>query len=347
MNTRQLCLIVGGLFPLGKLILLPATLAYFLENSLYLPPLILFLLESLVLLLVLSIAKKTDKSLFTILTKQIGLIGAKIVFGLYGVFFFLSALLPIFEQSLFLRSAFYDTVPSPLFFIAFFLVCIYLCTKPFKTLGRVSELLVPISSVALLLLLILSCSEASYCRILPIGLHLEKLPLSTLRVLPRFTDALFPLFLLGQFRYEKGMTKKVLLSFWVGCLAVILFLLLFYALYGAISPRQSCALSKVGRYFPAVDTIGRIDLILVYLVSGSYFFYLMFPLFFSTKCLSFALSEKYEAFIGVFLSALVFLLYVVQNYTVIHMEELTALLSPLYLALGFVLPFLLWRRKYA
>lgn len=345
LNARQLCLIAGGLFPLTKLILLPSSLAYYAGKDLFLPALILLLLEGGVLFSVLQLSSKTDKTFFELLSDTFGRLTARIVFGVYGAYFLFSALLPVYEQTLLLRTAFYDTIPSPLFFAAFYIVCIYLCLKPFKSFGRCADFLVPVSSVALLLLLALSVSDAKFSSLLPLFQTSAKtIALTAARSVPRFLDCAFPLFFLGHFRHEKNTTLKVMLSFLAGALFLLLFLCTFYAVYGVIAPARSSAISKIGRYFPGVDVIGRIDLLLIYLLSGSYLLYLMLPFRLSVHCLKtcFQTKDEYDVFYAVGINLIAFVLYFFLNYTVVHFEQFVSgfYLLPIFVLFSYFIPVL-------
>lgn len=353
LNTRQLSLIVGGLFPLTKLILLPSTLAHNAGRDLYLPALFLFLLEGGVLLSVLLLSSKTDKTFFALLSDTFGRVTARVVFGIFGVYFLFSALLPVYEQTLLLRSAFYDTIPSPLFFAVFYLVCVYFCLKPLRTFGRCADLLVPVSSTALLLLLALAVSNANFSALLPLFQTPAKdLAFTTLKSMPRFLDCAFPLFFLGHFKYERGTTWKVMLSFFVGMLFVLFFLGTFYAVYGVIAPGKASAISKIGRYFPGVDVIGRIDLLLIYLMSGSYFLYLMLPFRFSVQCFKtcFQTKDDYDVLYAVGINLFAFVLYFFLHYTIVRFERFVSVyFFPVFFLFAYLIPVLAWtlRRKHA
>lgn len=311
LTTRQVCLIAGGLFPLTKLILLPSLLAYHMESDLLLPALLLFLLEGLVLFAVLFLSSRTDKTFYALVEDTLGSVFARILFFLYGIYFFLSSILPIFEQNLLLRSAFYDTIPSPLIMSSFAVLVGYFCMKPMRCLGRMAEIVVPISSVAILLLLFLSLGRLSVERFFPfLDFHGDKLIISSVRALPRFLDCAYPLFFMGHFKHEEGTTWKVLLSYFIGCLVVLFFLFDFYGIFSVLAPRESSAISKIARYFPGIETIGRIDLVLVYLFSAGYLLSLMLPLFLSVTCFDISLPYRYTRLtVSAILSIGLFLLY--------------------------------------
>lgn len=352
LNTRQLCLIAGGVFPLTKLILLPSALSAYAGRDLWAPALVLFAAQAIVIWAVLFLSSKTDMTFYELTKRTIGTVGARILFGLYALYFLLSSLLPVLEQNLLLRSAFYDTVPSLLISGTFYVLALYFCAKPLRCLGRCADVAVPLSLFALVALIGLSLSSADFGALSP---ALQSSPRTLLtagsHALPRFAECAYPLFFLGRFRYEKGLALKVTLSYLAGAALTLFFLCDFFAVYSVLSPRQSSAISKIGRYFSGIDTIGRIDLLFVYLLSFGMLFAILLPVRLSTECLRIACGAKDNAppfYLGVNLALLA--LNAVFYYAIPEAEALLSrYLFPLFLLFAYLLPPLAWalRRRHA
>jgi hypothetical protein len=122
-----------------------------------------------------------------------------------------------------------------------------------------------------------------------------------------FSDAVLFLPLFGNYRYEKGAGKKIYLSFWAGAGFVLLFLAVFYGLYTATAPTHHYAFTKIAQYFPALKTVGRIDLILVYLLSVILFFAHVLPVKLCSLCLEKTFPVKTPILFPAILNALLFL----------------------------------------
>ena len=92
---------------------------------------------------------------------------------------------------------------------------------------------------------------------------------------------LFPL--LASLRYKKGDGVKITLGYAAGALLTLLFLAVFFGIFSSIAPREHYAFSKIAQYFSALDVVGRIDLIFVYLLSVVLLFYTCLPLLYTTE----------------------------------------------------------------
>jgi hypothetical protein len=113
--------------------------------------------------------------------------------------------------------------------------------------------------------------------------------------------------LLGDYAYEKGAGKKIYLSFWLGAGFVLLFLAVFYGLYTATAPTHHYAFTKTSQYFSALKTVGRVDLLLVYLLSTILFFAHIRPVKLCADCIEKSLSVNNAPVLCTILNAALFL----------------------------------------
>ena len=145
---------------------------------------------------------------------------------------------------------------------------------------------------------------------------------------------------MGHFKHEKGTTWKVLLSFAVGCIVVLFFLFDFYCIFSVLSPRESSAVSKIARYFPATATIGRIDLILTYLFSLGYVLALMIPLYLAVSCIDVCLPFRYTRLItSAAITLGLFFLYTLLQSSLMGIDNLIGTYGfPVFLLFSFVIP---------
>ena len=159
-KLRQICFLFAVMMPITKTIVYPATLAYRSRNDLLWSALCNLLLEGIVIALVMLLAKRTKCTFFDLLRNTFGKIGAKIIYGLFALFFFLSALLPLMEQKNFVTLELYENVPPVISFAPFFALCFYACTKGFKTIGRVADIAMPIFVFCFAAILLLAVPHA-------------------------------------------------------------------------------------------------------------------------------------------------------------------------------------------
>ena len=81
---------------------------------------------------------------------------------------------------------------------------------------------------------------------------------------PHFSDVILLLPLIGNLRYKKGDSTKILCGYGAGALSSLLLFAVFFGIFSSIAPREHYAFSKIAQYFPTLSIIGRIDLLFVY-----------------------------------------------------------------------------------
>ena len=266
-SVRQICFIMLAYTVVGKLLTYPTALSFYCERDLLFPAIIDFLIEGIIVWAVAFLCSRTDKTFFELLKGTIGNIGARIVFGLFAVLFLFAALLPLFEQELYVHTIFYDTVPPLAIFLPFFVFAIYAGTKRFENIGRCADLCMPIFAITMGVILVMSCGEAEWSNLLPVLKTPAKDIFGTAAGnIFRFVEPCWLLMFMGRFKYKKGDAAKITVSYAAGALIVIFFLAIFYAIYGGLAPSRTYAISRISLFFPALDTVGRVDLIMLYVL---------------------------------------------------------------------------------
>lgn len=277
-STRQLCFFLAAIAPVGKIVLLPTNLIYYSKNNLLFPAAMNILLQAGIVFLVLLLAKE-NRSLHELIADKLGKVTAKIVLTVFSLFFFYAAFMPLLEQKILVQGIFYDTLPSILSFSSFFVFSAYMCSKPLSSFGRTWDILAPLSIAAFLGLFAFSAGSADFGALAPVlqsgaGEVFRGFAFNT----GWFLDSAILLSFLGKIDYKKGLPWKGLLSYLAGGAAVLFFLAIFYGIFQETAINQEFAFSKVAKYFPGIDTLGRIDFIFIYSLSLVMSFYAILPL---------------------------------------------------------------------
>lgn len=348
LKLRQLYLFLAGMLPLGKLILYPSTLAGLAESDLLFSALLSFLVEGAVVWSILFLSSKTDKTFYELLENTFGEIVARIVYGVFALYFLFYAILPITEQSLLIRSAFFDTQISPFVILPFFFLSLYLCTKGYKMIGRSADLLAPLGLVCLIGILGFAFGSTELTNLLPVGKHAADIPKASLFTLNWFSDGALLLFLLGHYRYEKGGVWKGMLCYAIGAVLVLLMLAAFYGIFSTIAIRQNGGFSRIGKYFPGLTTLGRVDYLLIYLVTLPMLFYVTLPLQICVECLEICFRWQKRIPLSVIVNLLAMALVFLSQYLPLRIETLVnEKLWFFFLLFSYLIPVLAWtlRRK--
>ncbi len=284
-KLRQICFLYAALLPATRMLLYPATLAYHAGNDLLFSALGNLLAEGIVVFAIMLLAGRTEQTFFGLLKNTFGEIAARVVYGVFALFFALSALLPLLEQKGFVTQVLYENAPTVLSFAPFFAVGLFACMRGLESIGRIADIALPLFAVCFAALIFLALPQADFAALLPVlGRGAAPVLRGWRYGMARYADCLFPLFFLGHFRAEKGGTAKVMLSFAAGAAATLLFLAVFYAVFADLAPLQQNALAQIAKYTTAFTSLGRIDLLPAIALSLVLAFALCIPLQLCTHC---------------------------------------------------------------
>ncbi|MBQ8352318.1 MAG: GerAB/ArcD/ProY family transporter [Clostridia bacterium] len=283
-NARQLSFFCALVLPVGKLLELPSLLTSYAGGDLLIAALLGSAVEFLAFLALVLFAKRKGAPIEA-LEARCGKPTARIFLGVYTLFLLAFSVLPLFDLERFSHAAFSDTSPTFFTFTPFLVLAGFICAKGLKGVGRSADLTPILCLFPLLLLIAMSVGQADFSRLLPV---VEK-PISVSvkaawKTLPYFSSGGLLLPLMSGYSYEKGDEKKLFPAFFAGILLLLLFLATFFATFGLLGETEHFALMKIGQYFPALRFIGRVDLLLVYLVTVALFYYTALPLQLSVEC---------------------------------------------------------------
>ena len=314
-SVRQICFILFAYTAATRLLLYPSELVNISGRNYIFSAMIDFIIQGVVIWAVAYLCSRTDKSFYTLLADTFGDIFARVVYGLFALYFMLVTLVPVFEQKLYVHAIFYDTVPSLLVFLPFFFFAVYAGSKGFTNIGRSADLCMPIFLGCIAFIFAMSIGEAKFSNLLPLLQTPAKEILGgSIATAFRFVEPCWLLMFAGSFKYKKGDAAKITLSYAGGALIVLLFLAVFYGVYGDITASRSFAISKTSLYFPALDTLGRIDLIVLYILEIVMLFALVLNIQLAVHCFSQCTGYKDKFVISMIVNAVFAVLLVVFNH---------------------------------
>ncbi len=337
--ARQIAFCAAFILPLGKLLEVPSLLAKYAQGDILLPALLQFLVQALVLLGLLYAASQSEKTLLERLYERLG---KWIIpfFVLYAAYFFLAALLPLLDLEKFVYAAFFDTAPTTFSFAAFFFLLAFLCTKGIKSFGRCADLCLFLFLLPFLALLVMGFFETDLTRLLPFfGTDFHGVSQAFQKSSPQFSDAALLLPMICTFRYKKGDGAKITLGYFAGAVMTLVFFAVFFGIYSTLAPREHYALAKVAQYFPALDVIGRLDLIFVYLLSVVLLFYTCLPLLYTTELTARLFGTRRKTLFagGISLIAFILILFVNRYYNAFY-TVISGRLAPVFWVVADILP---------
>lgn len=311
-SVRQICFILLCYNAVSKMLLYPTVLSHYCGRDLLFAALIDFGVQAVVVWAVSFLCSRTDKTFFQLLEGTFGNIFARIIYGLFALFFIAATIVPLCEQKLYVHTIFYDTVPSLLIFLPFFFFSIYAAGKKFTNIGRSADVCMPIFVLSLIFVFSMSVLEIKWSSFMPVlKTPVKDLFGGALGTVFRFVEPCYVLMFMGHFKYKKGDAAKMTISYIGGALIVLLFLFTFYGIYGDIAQSRQFAVSKISLFFPAIDTIGRIDLIALYILEIVMLFALVLNIQLALHCVMKCTGYQNRAVLSLAVNAALIILVVI------------------------------------
>lgn len=305
---------------MGKLLETPSLLAKYAKGDILLPAVLHFLAQTLLLLGILYASSLSKQSLWERIEKRLGR-GVGVFYIFFAIYYLFASILPLLDFEKFVYAVFFDTAPTTFSFGFFFFLLAFVCSKGIKAFGRCSDLCLFLFLVPFLALLTMTFFETDLSRLLPFfGTPLREISQAFLKTTPHFSDALLLFPLLSHLKYKKGDGAKIVVGYGLGAILTLLFFAVFFGIFSSIAPREHYAFSKIARYFSALNIIGRIDLLFIYLLSIVLLFYTCLPLLYTVELTASAFHLENKAILsGIFaFSLFLFVLFMNKQYNTFY-----------------------------
>ena len=343
LKTRQVCFFLIAFLPITKFFSLPSIIARHSGEDLWLSALICLTLDFITLIPIVFACKRAEKNFFELLQDNFGRSGAKLIAVLYLIYFFVKTILPINEQKDYIEFTLYTLKPTVFYFLPLFLLAFYICFKKLRVYGRLADILWMVTINGFVSLIALSLPNADFTAILPIGARgLSNILKGSFSAFNWFGDSVFIMFFIGNFKYEKKAGLKIFLSFVLGALMVIIFMITFYSIFTSISFRQRFALTEMSKYTTVISNLGRFDYIGIFMILFSNVFALCLPIYFTSKLIKFIFSIK-KLWIAptITISLHLFIVLFLYEFSVTFERVITSYFSCYFIILGNILPIIL------
>ncbi len=305
-TKKQICLMLITLVPASKFLVLPSVYSAFAKNDAWFAGLLNCILDGVLLAVILLFLRKFNgQTLYSVIEYNLGKVGAKIVFFIYFIYFMLKTVIPVFEQKNFTEITLYETSPTVLTFLPFFLVSFYMCVKGLKTMARTGEITFWFTIFGLSLVLFLSIGTTEFYYLQPVLKNpLKQTLTATYSALIWYGQPIILLFLSGKIKREKKFELSVVISFVFIALVCVLMFAVFTGIYGDIAVRQIYALTKMTKYAIALSNVGRFDYIATLFLVATGVLSLSVPLIFATECLTCVFGSKRRWLLALIVNAL-------------------------------------------
>ena len=343
-SARQLAFIVAVIFSVVKFYVLPAHVSSFSHEAGWQSLFINFSIDFLLLLLCLyAVKNKTQKNVYDTSVELFGKPFTKVIYIIYAIYFLLKAFIPILEQKNTISLTFYESQPTLLIFMPFFIVAFYILLKGVNAFARSVEIMSLLWLAGLLITLSLSIPAGEYASILPITQPVKKVLSGTINSFIWFGDPLIILFISEYIQVEKGLFKKTIIGYIVGMVATLLLVVVFYSVFQGIAQRQYYAPIKMSKYSITLSNIGRLDYFGALMFSAVSVYAMTLPMLTATVCINKVFNFKKNYVVPLLVTILQLLLvFFFQNEIFSNIKFVQTYLLPFMLVACYLLPLILF-----
>lgn len=266
LTVRQCSIIMFVLIISNKLMMLPSIISYQSANDAWLSFMLSFVVDFVVALGIIAMMSKTDKNIFQFLEDKIGRVCTALVIFVFSLIFTLKIIDIMFEVFSMFNEYIYVDFSSVLFFVVMLLTIVYFGTREFRSLGRTVEILFTTICGALVLSFLISLGGADFTNLLPfMQTDASKIAQNSFYHIFWFCDSFVLLFFVGNVKKEKGMSKKLILSYVATIFVVLVFVVIFTSIFANIAPMHRTAILDIGENLPRLLTEGRFNWIIYFI----------------------------------------------------------------------------------
>ena len=141
-SSRQLAFIIAIIFSVTKFYVLPAHVSSFSREAGWSALFVNFVIDLALLLLCLFVVKnQPDRSVYDTSVRLFGKAFTKVIYFIYAIYFLLKAFIPILEQKNTISLTFYESQPTLLIFMPYFIVGFYVILKGVNAFARSVEII--------------------------------------------------------------------------------------------------------------------------------------------------------------------------------------------------------------
>ena len=345
-NSTQTFFMIIIIFSITKFYALPATLSGISNEASYQALALNFIIDFLLLLSCVYIVKFQPKK--CLYDSSISLFGkglTNFIFIVYAIYFLIKAFIPILEQKNTISLTFYESQPTLLIFMPYFIVAFYIIVKGVNAFFRSVGLVFWLWLTAFIITLALSISSAKFSALLPIIQPKNKILKGTYTAFLWFGDPISILFFEKFLKDKKALFKKSVIAFITCALATLLLYIVFYSIFESISERQYYAPIKMSKYSLTLSNIGRLDYFGAILFSIVSVYAVTMPILLANVCVMQVFKLKKTYLSGAILVAIeTILVFLFQNEIFENIKFIIDNIMPFLLVVCYALPLIMFLR---
>lgn len=259
-TTRQAGIMLFVAMICNKMLSLNSILTFDTKNDTWLVFIVQFAIDFLFSLIFLYFIKTIDKPILQYIKEKFGKVVSTIVAVLVGIMFLFKAIEVMVDTYLFFVHLIYADFDRVVFMVCFLTIIYFFGSRKFRTLGRTAELLFVLIAFSLVLCFLISLNAVDFEKILPLfGTNVHTLGLNIVQHNLWFGDFWIFFFLIGNIKIEKNTTKKLIFSYLISCLVVIIFVVMFICTFGHTASMHRVSSVDITEHAPRLIAQARFN----------------------------------------------------------------------------------------
>lgn len=248
-----------------KLLILPALLSKYSIKYSYISIICGLAIDFVFMLILLYIIKKFPHLTFSeFIERSFGKIARYALNFILALYFFFKGVLIVKETHNYFNETLFETIGWWFFIIPMLLLIFFMIIKDLKTLSRSVEFFFWLIVAGIILTILVPIKTVDFTNLLPLfSKGIEDVPKSLLFCNFSFGDYFALLMLMGRIDVKPKSDKKIIIYAIITDLLVVLFYIIFVAMFGDISVNQNLAISDMPLHSNITSAISRLDWIII------------------------------------------------------------------------------------
>ena len=264
-SDRQVGIMLAMSIVSLKLLILPALISRYTIRYSYLTILCGFIIDFVFILISLKVLNKFPHLTFSeIIERSFGKVARYFINLVLCAYFFFKGILIIKETHNYFNETLFENMNWWFFVIPFLLLIFYVMIKDLKTISRSVEFFFILITAGVVLTILIPIKSVDFSNLLPLfGEGGGGLLKSLFYCNFSFGDYFVVIMVLGRVKVKPNSSKKIINYCLLFDFFVFMFYIVFVAMFGEISVKQSLAISDLPLHSIAASTISRLDWIVV------------------------------------------------------------------------------------
>ncbi|HAJ78055.1 MAG TPA: hypothetical protein DCO89_03210 [Clostridiales bacterium] len=260
LSTRQSCLIIFIAMISTKLLSLNSIISYDMDNNAWFVFLMSFLIDFMFSLIFIYLIKKVDKPILEYIKEKFGIVLSTILSILIAIMFLMKTTQIMVDIYLFFVQLIYVEINRVVFVICFIVILLYYSSRYMQSIGRTIELLLFLILFSLVLSIVISFTQIKLDNLLPfLNINVIRTAKTTFIHNVWFGDFWFLFFMIGNVKIEKNTTKKLVWSYVISALVILIFTIIFTSVFGATASLHRVCVIDITEVTPRLINQARFN----------------------------------------------------------------------------------------